>query len=800
MGARSVGHLEAFLGLNTLGLTKGLARANAALVSAGKRMQASGRALSLGLSLPLAVIGGLAIATAAKFEKSMNQVAAVVQGTAQQMMKLEKIARQLGKTTKFTATQAAEGMNFLAMAGFSVKEIMEALPTTLSLAAAGNMELARAADIVSNIMRGFGIEASRTAEVADVLTKTFTSSNTSLEQLGFAMSFAAPVSKAFGQSIETTSAAIGFLSDAGIQATRAGTGMRQIWNQLIKKQSELGISLTSMDGRFLDLADILEQIEKKGLATAEVFSIMGARAGTAMVTLLGRGSKALREFSFEVGNAGGITKEVADTQMRGFTGASLELKSAVQEMAIAFSESLLPVLESVTDRIKGIVNWFSSASTETKKLTILTIAFGVALGPVIFALGKVALLVGAINWPIALVVAGMVSLIAVFALFQHNAELALHNIRNLFDRMDNDIIGFAQSVLRVFDKVFNKIIEGINLIRTHLNLLPLEGGTAIEELISDLEGMKSIILDSGIEMITLSEIWVKGIAKMRKALLGLFPTGGFGGGEGPAIPSVTGEMQTGILSQRPDVTIGGGFGGAADILKAQMDAVRKYLSRVKQMLDINAQDWTGWMAQLRDIWLNLAAGAKIGFNDLIKVVGTAMKETGMLQQAMVSAFSGLGQALGEAITGGGDEFTSAFDKILLIVLDFAKTLGAMLISMGAAIILIPFLTGPAGAFIAAGIALTALATAGSVSINRKIAGRKERAAEAEKLQGLAHGGFVTEGGVFQLHRNEQIALPAGSAVTSARGVRRDKGGTLTTSIGLRELVIALRREEERMGR
>ena len=418
--SKNIGHLEATLGINTLGLTKGLAGAQAAMKAAGVKMQAIGRSMTMALSAPLAIMGGLALHSFASFEKAMNQVKAVTQGTASEMASLEKVARELGKTTKFTATEAAEGMNFLAMAGFEVNEIMTALPATLNLAAAGNMELARSADIVSNIMQGFRLEAGKTEEVSDILTKTFTSSNTSLEQLGFAMSFAAPAMKAFGQGIETTSAAIGFLSDAGIQGSRAGTGLRQIFTQLVKKQKELGISMTDVHGKFFNLADIIEQVEKRGLTTAKVFEIMGPRAGIAMATLMDRGSESLRTFSAEVGNAGGITERVANTQMLGLSGAFTELKSALTELAISFGEILGPAFEAMADWIKRLTLGWSSTSTETKKVILVFAGLALAAGPVIWALGGIATALAAITWPIALVIAAIGLLTVAFFYIQDN--------------------------------------------------------------------------------------------------------------------------------------------------------------------------------------------------------------------------------------------------------------------------------------------------------------------------------------------------------------------------------------------
>jgi TP901 family phage tail tape measure protein len=356
----------------------------------GQNLKKFGRQMSMYVSLPLAVMGGAAVKTFANFEAGMNKVRAVSGVTGEQFQQLSALARELGATTKFTAKEASEGMGFLAMAGFKVDEIMSALPATLDLAAAGAMELGRSADIVSNIMKGFEKEASQTGEVADILTKTFTSSNTSLEQLGEAMSYAAPIAHGFGQSIETASAAIGIMGDAGIQSSRAGTGLGQILAILAKKSDQIGVSIFDSSGKMRDFADILEDIEKKGMTAKEVVTIFGQRAGPAMQVLLARGAEGLREFREELENSAGTTKKAADTMMEGISGAFIELKSAVSESMIAFVEPFAKSIEGLIDKVKGLVTWFGNLSTETKKTIGVIGMLVTAIGPVSLVLGVLA--------------------------------------------------------------------------------------------------------------------------------------------------------------------------------------------------------------------------------------------------------------------------------------------------------------------------------------------------------------------------------------------------------------------------
>ncbi len=234
-----------------------------------KKMIATGKALTLGLTLPILGIAAAAIKTAGDFETSMNRVRAVTGATADEMIELEATARELGATTQFSAKQAADAMSFLAMAGFETNKIIGAMPATLNLAAAAQIDMGQAADIASNILAGFNLDADELAGAIDVMAKTFTSSNTDLVQLGEAMSLVAPISEGLGVSIEETSAAIGILSNAGIQASSAGTGLRRTLSVLVTESDRLGIATLDAAGDMRPLADILDDLEEVGLSTAD---------------------------------------------------------------------------------------------------------------------------------------------------------------------------------------------------------------------------------------------------------------------------------------------------------------------------------------------------------------------------------------------------------------------------------------------------------------------------------------------------------------------------------------------------
>ena len=362
----------------------------------GSGMKKAGASMSTALSGPIAALGVGAVMAAANFEKSMNKVKAVTGSTGKEFEDLNEQALLLGSTTQFSASEAAQAMGFLGQAGFEANEIMEAMPATLSLAAAGGLELAQAADIASNILSGFGAEASELGYFADVMAKGFTSSNTSLEGLGNAMAMVAPVASGFGISLEETTAAIGKLSDAGIQGESAGTGLRGILATLSSKAKQLGINVFDASGKMLPLRDTLKQIEDKGLSTAKIMEIFGKKAGPSMLALLKVGSKGLQDFTKDLENSGGTAEEIAAVQLEGLTGDMTMLKSAVEGVAIQFGSKLSPVISSIAKKFTELAGWINSLTEEQVESILKWGAFIAAIGPVFMIIGSISTGIGSL--------------------------------------------------------------------------------------------------------------------------------------------------------------------------------------------------------------------------------------------------------------------------------------------------------------------------------------------------------------------------------------------------------------------
>ena len=357
---------------NTRNAEQGAQRTNKAFKDLNSQM--TKLAAGFGVGLGIGVIGkGLisTIGTFADFEQSIARAGAVSNATELELQRLSDAAREMGRTTQFSAAQAAEGLTFLSVAGFKVNESVAALPGVLQLAAAAQIDLGNAADIASNILSGFGLEVEDLARVNDILTKTFTTSNTSLIQLGEGMKFVGPVAEAAGISLEEVAAAMGILGNAGIQASMAGTSLRGIISRLLAPTGEaadilgrLNIEVMATDGSMLSLADIIGQLEKSTLTTAEALTIFGDRAGPAMLALLKEGGGALRDYTAEIDQVG-ITAEIATKQTDTLAGSFKRLGSVSQDAAIGIGKAL-PTRQAVdltTDLINGITGLWQSTRT-----------------------------------------------------------------------------------------------------------------------------------------------------------------------------------------------------------------------------------------------------------------------------------------------------------------------------------------------------------------------------------------------------------------------------------------------------
>jgi TP901 family phage tail tape measure protein len=370
------------------------------MAQVGTRIAAAGAAIGAAAFFP--------IKEAATFEKSMSRVIAVTEETGKTFEDLEKQARELGRTTQFTAEEAAGGMRFLGMAGLNTQQVFESIGPTLDLAAAGELSVAESADIATNIMSAFGKTTSDLTDIMDVLAQTAANSNTDVRQLADAISYAGPTAKAAGITFEDLAGRIGLLASNGIKGTRAGTNLRGIIAALVKPSTEaeeairnLGAEIIFTADGSLDLAATFDSLEKSGLNARDAFAIFRRTAGGAGVVFAEQSAK-LEELAKKIDNADGAAGRMRKTMEDNLVGAFTILKSAVSGLLITLGAPLQDTLQSLALNVAklttSLADWTEKHPTLAKWVIGLTGAVGLllaAVGAILIPLGLIASGLGA---------------------------------------------------------------------------------------------------------------------------------------------------------------------------------------------------------------------------------------------------------------------------------------------------------------------------------------------------------------------------------------------------------------------
>lgn len=367
--------------------------------------------------------GARMMAPGVQFDADMSKVQALTRLNTDdgQLAEMRAQARQLGADTMFSATDAAQGQGFLAMAGFDPQSILDAMPGMLDLAKAGDSGLAETADIASNILTGFNLKASETGRLGDVLVGAFTRSNTSLQMLGETMKYAGPVASSVGQDIETVAAMAGKLGDAGIQGSMGGTALRSILNRLSAPPKaaadaldSLGVSAKDAQGNMRDMPSVLQEIyeKTKNMGNAEraglLKGIAGEEAVAGMQVLVAQaGSGALQEFIGTLRETQGEAQRTAKVMGDNLVGDIDELSSAWEDLGIQLQEQQNGPLREITQSLANVVGSVKSWIVENPKLAANIVKTAAGVGVLMAGMGGLTLAIASILGPFAMVRYGM---------------------------------------------------------------------------------------------------------------------------------------------------------------------------------------------------------------------------------------------------------------------------------------------------------------------------------------------------------------------------------------------------------
>ena len=383
------------------------------IAAAGDKFEKAGDSITNAgkqISVASAAVTGLGVAavkTAADFDSAMANVAAISGATGDDLQALRDKAREMGEKTKFSASEAADAMSYMAMAGWKTGDMLSGIEGIMNLAAASGEDLATTSDIVTDALTAFGLTAEDSAHFADILAAASSNANTTVSMMGETFKYCAPVAGALGYSAEDVAEAIGLMGNAGIKSTQAGTALRTMMTKLQgelklsgEALGEVTIQTANADDSMRELSDILadcrtafsKMSESEAAAAAE--TLVGKNAMSGFLALMNSAPGDIDKLRNAIDNCDGSAENMAAIMQDNLNGQLTILKSQLEELAISFGEMLMPVIRKVVTAVQGFVDKLNNMD-EAQRKTIITIGLVIAaLGPFLVILGTVISTVG----------------------------------------------------------------------------------------------------------------------------------------------------------------------------------------------------------------------------------------------------------------------------------------------------------------------------------------------------------------------------------------------------------------------
>lgn len=379
------------------------------LTSVGESMKNVGRSMSMYVTAPVVAGFGLAAKKSIDFDDSMRKVKATSGATGGEFQQLRDKALEMGAKTKFSASESAEALNYMALAGWDTKDMLGGIDGVMQLAAASGEDLGAVSDIVTDSLTAFGMKAKDSGRFADVLAQTSSKANTDVRGLGEAFKYAAPVAGALGYTVEDTSIAIGLMSNAGIKGEKAGTALRTMFTNLAKptkamkdKMEELGISITDSNGKMLPMRDVMGQLRDKfkGLSKDQQASaaatIFGKEAMSGALAIINASDEDYKKLTKSIDNSTGASKRMSDEMEGGIGGSIRKMKSAIESLAISIGDVLAPHIRKAADFLAMLADKFTNMPGWAKTGVVGLGIFAAALGPLILTTGAFTAALGSI--------------------------------------------------------------------------------------------------------------------------------------------------------------------------------------------------------------------------------------------------------------------------------------------------------------------------------------------------------------------------------------------------------------------
>lgn len=451
----------------------------------GQMMSSMGGHL-MTLSAPLIAFNGYALKATMDFESGMAEVQSISGATAKDLEKLKEKAKEMGVETKFSASQSAEAMKYMAMAGWKTTDMINGISGVMDLAAASGEDLALVSDILTDGLTAFNMTAADSGRFADVLAAASSNANTNVAMLGESFKYVAPVAGAMKYSVEDTALALGLMANAGIKASQSGTALRTAITNMVKPTDSMAaimekynISLQNADGTQKSLMQVIEMLRDRfrGLDEATKASaaatLFGKEAMSGMLAIINAAPADFDKLKNAIANSNGAAKEMAEIMNKTARGQITLLKSKLEGLGIQIGEKLLPHVNDLVDELGELIDWFGSLDDSTQKTII-------QMGLLTFAGGGTLKMIGSVSQ-------GVGSLVGAYGKLARRSAENTEQMRR-FSRSTGETtrgVGLLMSSFRSLNPVTIGVTAGI---------AGLSAGMAVYKTHNDL--MNSTILDT----------------------------------------------------------------------------------------------------------------------------------------------------------------------------------------------------------------------------------------------------------------------------------------------------------------
>ena len=449
------------------------------------------------------ILGGAAAAIgyttkkAVEFEYAMAEVGAISKSSKEDLKKLTEEAKRLGASTKFSASEAAAGMNKFAMAGYDVDKIMSATGSTLALAAAGNTDLALSCDIVSDAMTGLKLSAEETGNFVDLMTATITSSNTDIAMLGETLKYVAPVAGSLGVEFKDLALAAGLMGNAAVKSSQAGTALRSGILKLVapvgqtekamkkygltakknsKGQLDLAANIKMLRDRFKDFDDVQR--------TAALSALFGQEAVTGWAAVITASDKDFNKLTNSIANSAGEAERINEIYRNTAQGALTELGSALEGVAINIGNAFIPMMQDAANYLNEVATAFNNLDPALQENVAKFLLVAAAVGGVLLVIGMLSPIITGITLviqalgvvcgvvaaafafictPVGAVIAAMVALTAIVVLVRDNWGKSMSQLKTDCKNAIDNIISWWKNFTSI---ITAPIKAGIEIVKT----------------------------------------------------------------------------------------------------------------------------------------------------------------------------------------------------------------------------------------------------------------------------------------------------------------------------------------------